>query len=349
MRDGVASTVLDTAAGDELVDEAVANRSGTVVIRPEITDEVTKTEVSIPSSAVSRISAETDAALIVSTPVADVAIPNGALDTLAGAGSAVSIVTEQVENTVVLTLTADGKAIGEIPGGLTLTVPAEDAGPGTVAVLVYEDGTRETVRRSVAGDGAVRIPLSGSATVELVDNSREFADVPAESWAADAVVFASAHELLNGTGGAAFSPQLSLSRAMLATVLYNLEGQPEQSLTYELRDVGNDAWYAASVTWAAANGIISGYGGGRFGPDDSITREQLVVMLWHYAGSPAAEGQVLNRFTDADQASGYALEALNWAVENGILNGCGNGRLDLGALADRAQAAQLMKNYLENT
>ena len=347
VQNGTASTVINAAAGSELVNEAVATGSKNVVIKPEIAGGVTKAEVSLPAATVSRIKNETEAALTVSTPIADVTIPNAALDTLSGAGGTVSIVTEQVENTVVLTLTADGKDVGNIPGGMTLTVPRENAGPGTVAVLVHEDGTRETVRWSVAEDGAVRIPLNGSATVEIVDNSKEFVDVSAESWAADAVAFTSAHELFNGTGETTFSPEQPMSRAMLATVLYNLEGCPDQGLTDGFSDVDGSAWYAASVSWAAKNGITGGYGDGQFAPDENITREQFAVMLWRYAGSSAADEQALT-FTDADQASGYAMEALCWAVANGILNGHSDGRLDPCGLATRAQAAQMMKNFIEN-
>ena len=348
VQNGTASTVVNGAAADELVDEAVANQSEAVVIRPEIDGDVTRTEVSLPASAVGRLGSETDAALTVSTPVADVTIPNAALEMLSGAGDTVSVVMERVENTVVLALTADGEALGDIPGGLTLTVPAEDAGPGTVAVLVYEDGTRETIRWSVAADGAVRIPLDGSATVEIVDNSKEFSDVSGESWAADAVAFASAHELFSGTGKTTFSPERLMSRGMLATVLYNLEGRPDQDLTDGFSDVGGDDWYAAGVSWAAANGITGGYGNGRFGPNDSVTREQFVVMLWRYAGSPEADGQTLD-CTDADRAGSYAVAALCWAVESGILRGYGDGRLDPGGVATRAQAAQILKNFIENS
>ena len=347
VRNGTAKTVLNTAAGDELVNEAVANGSENVVIKPEITGNVTKTEVSLPSSAVSRLGSETNASLTVSTPIADVTIPNESLDTLSGTGGTVSIVMEQVESTVVLTLTVGGKDVGNIPGGLTLTVSVENIGPGTVAVLIYEDGTRETIRWSVAEAGGVRIPLNGSATVEIVDNSKEFVDVPAENWAADAVAFASAHELFNGTGEATFGPELAMNRAMLATVLYNLEGRPDQELTEAFSDVSSNAWYAASVLWAAANGVVEGYGDGQFGPNVNITREQIAVMLWRYAGSPATDEQSLN-FTDAGQASSYAMEALCWAAANGIMNGHGDGRLDPGGLATRAQAAQMLKNFIEN-
>ena len=259
-----------------------------------------------------------------------------------------SVAAEKAEQSVVVTLAAGGEIVEQVPGGLTLTVPAEDAGPGTVAVLVHDDGTRETVRKSVVEDGVMSIPLSGSATVEIVDNSKEFADVSPESWEADAVAFASARELFSGTSETTFSPDQAMSRGMLATVLYRLDGSPAQELTDTFRDVGSDAWYAEGVAWAVENGIANGYSDGQFGPDESITREQFVVMLWRYAGSPESNSQVLD-FADADQVNGYAQKALCWAVEKGIVHGVGNGMLDPGGAATRAQAAQLLKNFMENT
>ncbi len=348
VQNGTASAVVSTAAGTRLVKEAIENQSQNIVIKPEITGDVTKTEVSIPASTVSQIKNQTNAALTVSAPIADVTIPNAALDTLGRAGGTVNVVTEQAEQAVVLTVTAGGKTVDSVPGGLTLTVPAGDAGPGTVAVLVHEDGTRETVQKSVVEDGKISVPLSGSATVEIVDNSKEFADVSPTSWEADAVAFASAHELFSGTSETTFSPDESMSRGMLATVLYRLEGCPDQEGAATYADVSSDAWYADGVAWVTENGIANGYGDDQFGPNDNITREQFAVMLWNYAGKPAASSQVLG-FTDADQASSYALEALCWAAENGILSGYGNGQLVPGGTATRAQAAQMLKNFMENT
>ena len=347
VQDGTASTVLDTAAGDQLVNKAVENQSKTVVIKPEITGDVTKTTVSLPARAVSRLGNETDASLTVSTPAADVTIPNEALGALSQAGGTVSVITERTENTVVLSLTADGADVGNIPGGLTLTVPVEDAGPGTVAVLVYEDGTRETIRWSVADGSAIRIPLDGSATVEIVDNSKTFSDVASDNWAADSVAFVSAHELFNGTSADTFSPSQTMTRGMLAVVLHNLENNPDTDFNGVFTDVEDGAWYAEGVSWAADRGIVTGYGNGSFGAANSITREQLAVMLWRYAGSPAAADSGLT-FTDADEVSGWALDAVSWAVENGIINGFGDGILDPGGLATRAQAAKMLKVFMES-
>ena len=121
---------------------------------------------------------------------------------------------------------------------------------------------------------------------------------------------------------------------------------PAQPLAGMFSDVVSDAWYSEAVAWAAARGIVSGYGNGLFGPGDNITREQLAVMLWRYAGSPAATNKELH-FSDAGEASNYALDALLWSVEDGIINGKGGGILDPKGLATRAQVAQMLKNYLE--
>ncbi len=348
VQDGTASTVVSSADGEQLVKEAVESQSRNIVIKPEISGDVTKAQVSIPASTVNQIKSETDASLTVSAPMADVTIPQAALDTLGSTGGTIDVVTERVDRALVLTLTADGEKVENVPGGVTLTVPAEDAGPGTVAVLVHADGTRETIRKSVAGDGKVSIPLSGSAAVEIVDNSKTFADVPPTSWAADAAAFVSARELFGGTGETTFSPDEPMSRGMLATVLYRLEGSPSQDAASGFSDVSGDAWYADGIAWAAENGIADGYGNGQFGPDESVTREQFAVMLWKYAGSPETDDQSL-AFTDADQASDYARKALLWAVRNGIMSGDGRGQLAPGETATRAEAAQMLKNFMENT
>ena len=342
-----ATASVDSTTGNEIVKQAVANRSENVIIAPKITGSVSKTEVTVPAATLEQIGSKTNANLTVSTPVADVTIPNGGLGSLSSGGGTVTVTAEQIGNSVELAIMAGGKAVQSIPGGITLTVPTSNISPGTVAVLVNTDGSRKIVRKSVATDGNIIIPLEGSAKLEIVDNSKSFADVPSTSWAADAVAFASAHELFNGTAHDQFSPNTPMSRGMLAVVLHNLENNPAQTLTNAFADVNNSAWYAEGVAWAADQGIVGGYGNGRFGPNDNITREQLAVMLWRYAGEPTPPNLRLN-FADADNVSNWAETAMRWAVDKGIINGKGNGILDPGGWATRAEVAQVLKNYLEN-
>ena len=167
------------------------------------------------------------------------------------------------------------------------------------------------------------------------------------TWYHEAVDYVLRNGLMNGYSSGTFGPNDNLSRAQFAQILFNKEGRPVVNYLLQYSDVANGAWYTEAIRWATSQGVVGGYGNGMFGPNDNITREQLAVMLWRYAGSPAATDKELH-FTDADQASGFALEALRWAVENGIINGYGDGQLAPQGLATRGQVAQMLMNFLKN-
>lgn len=164
------------------------------------------------------------------------------------------------------------------------------------------------------------------------------------TWYHDAVDYVLQKKLMDGYGNGMFGPDNILTRAQFAQILYNMEGQPAVKGNNIFSDISADAWCFPSVTWAAGQGIAGGYSNGLFGPDDSITREQLAVMLWRYAGKPAPAAKMLD-FTDADKISDYALDAFCWAVEQRIISGGNNGLLSPQGLATRAQAAQMLKNF----
>jgi hypothetical protein len=134
---------------------------------------------------------------------------------------------------------------------------------------------------------------------------------------------------------------------MLAQVLYNLENGQKTTGMAGFSDVAADAWYADAVIWASEKKIVSGYGNGKFGAGDSITREQLAVILYRYSGSSDVSA-TLESFTDAGNASTYAVDALSWAVQNGIMSGKGNGILDPKGTASRAEVATMLMNYCKN-
>lgn len=178
--------------------------------------------------------------------------------------------------------------------------------------------------------------------------SRGFTDLGSVgTWYHEAVDYVLRNGLMGGYGNGTFGPNNNLTRAQFAQILFNKEGRPVVNYLLQYGDVAEGAWYTEAIRWATSRGIVGGYGNGTFGPNDNITREQLAVMLWRYAGSPAATDKELH-FTDADQASGYALEALRWAVENGIINGYGDGQLAPQGLATRGQVAQMLMNFLKN-
>lgn len=190
------------------------------------------------------------------------------------------------------------------------------------------------------GGTTVVIPPVNKESAEM-----RFADVPDTAWFAPAVAYMVEIGLMSGVTETTFAPNDTLTRAMLAQILYNKENHPAVQVG-GFTDVAKDAWYSSAVSWCAGNGIVSGYGDGRFGPNDSITREQLVVMLWRYAGQPDSNAS-LNQFSDMGQISAYARTAMAWAVEQCIVSGS-NGALLPRTYASRAQTAQILMNYFEN-
>lgn len=136
-----------------------------------------------------------------------------------------------------------------------------------------------------------------------------------------------------------------VTRAQFAQILYNIAGKPAVTYTSQFSDVSRDKWYAAAVSWAAETGLVNGYPDGRFGPNDSIKREDIAVILFHRAGSQSAESQDLeSRFSDTDAIDDYAWDAVNWAVASGILNGHANGTLEPRGNATRTQSAVIITN-----
>ena len=346
---GTASATISDTMGAEIVEQAKENDSASVVIAPEMDADVTNTAVTLPADTLASLGNDTGADLVIATPVAQVTLPNGGLADLASAGGAITVAASVDDNTVHVNVSANGETVTDIPGGVTLTVPAETTA-GTVAVIVHDDGSREVVRKSLAEGDSVRIPLDGSATVEIVDNSKDFADVAAGSWYDDAVAFASSHELFNGTSATTFSPDTGMSRGMLAAVLCNLERGDAAGLSADFGDVSSDAWYAESIAWAAENGIISGYGDGNVGPDDLITREQMAAMLMNYAnmlGLDTSARADLSAYSDQASISSWASDTMSWAVAEGIISGMTADTLAPQGTATRAQVAAMLQRFLE--
>ena len=174
----------------------------------------------------------------------------------------------------------------------------------------------------------------------------DFTDVPNDAWYAEAVSWAQANGIMDGVSEGSFAPDGAVTRAMLVTILYRLSGSPdmpESDWGYAYEDVDASAWYAAAVYWARMNGVADGVSDTQFDPDGDITREQLVTMLYRYAGSPATE-YVLD-YPDTAQVSAYATDAMRWAVENGIINGTSDGMLDPYGAATRSQMAAIVMRY----
>ena len=177
-----------------------------------------------------------------------------------------------------------------------------------------------------------------------------FTDVSTSDWFYSDVMFVYENGLFSGTDSRSFSPNASMTRAMLVTVLYRLEGEPAGTGSSSFSDVRSGSYYEKAVAWAAANGIVTGTGSTSFSPDAKVTREQLAAILYRYAQYKKLDtdaGAKLDSFFDAGNVSGYASEALSWAVSEGLINGA-SGRLMPKGDATRAQVAAILHRFVEN-
>ena len=215
---------------------------------------------------------------------------------------------------------------------VTVKIPTENRPTaGTVAAIVNPDGTREILLDAIIDRDGVTVTLDKDATIEIFDNAKSFTDVPSSSWAKESIDFVTARELFAGVSDTEFGHNSPMTRAMLMTVLARLDGQDTS---------GGATWYEKGMNWAIAKGISDGTN-----PNGTITREQLAAMLYRYAGSPATSGS-LDIFLDSGRVSPYAVDALRWAVEQGIISGMGDGTLDPQGNATRAQVAAMLMRFM---
>ena len=218
-------------------------------------------------------------------------------------------------------------------GETKIEIPVSDVNSGTVAVIVHPDGTEEIVKDSKPTEDGVQLTVNGSATVKIIDNSKDFRDTR-DHWSRDEVNFVASREIFNGVGGNNFGVNQPMTRGMVNTVLARLAG-------IDTTPKNGQKWYEVGTAWAKENGISDGTN-----PEASVTREQLATLLYRFSGTPEVRGNLL--FNDAHEVSAYSQDALLWATQNGILNGVGNNCVAPSADAQRAQVAAMMARYLKN-
>ena len=221
----------------------------------------------------------------------------------------------------------------DLPSGTAVQVeiPVKRVTSGTVAVLVKDNGTEEVIKTSLTTENGVAVTLSDGDTVKIVDNSKTFTDVPGSYWGSEYIDFVTSREIFSGTGGNTFSPDASMTRGMIVNVLAAYDGADTSS--------NGGAWYEAGRQWAMSNGISDGTN-----MDSALTREQLAVMLWNYAGKSAAGS--LSGYTDAASISDWAVQAMAWCVEQGIISGM-DGGLNPQGTATRAQVATMLMQFCQ--
>lgn len=245
------------------------------------------------------------------------------------------------------------KKISSFDGNLTIEIPY--TGSEHVGVWYLNDEGELEKLESTFANGLVTFVLDHLSLYVIGEDKapafiNPFTDVNTGDWFYDDVKYAYENGLMVGTGTINFSPNLETTRGMIVTILHRLEGSPNVSGANIFADVAGGKWYSNAVKWAAENRIVAGYGNGKFGPEDSITREQMAVILMNYAklkGYDVSAKTNLEKFTDSSEVSDWATNALAWANAKGLINGISSEILAPQGLATRAQVAAILHRFIE--
>ena len=187
---------------------------------------------------------------------------------------------------------------------------------------------------------SLTIPASAAGSFADVSPTRD-------AWCYTQVMQASEAGLMNGYGSSLFGKNDPITRGQMVQILYNYYGE-DCGTNSGFSDVPSSAWYAKAVTWASKNGVASGYSNSTFGPNNQLTREQMVTILYNVAGRPATNTSALAQFNDRGQVAAYAVNGFSWAVSNKVVSGTSNTTLSPRGTATRAQVAVILIRYLEN-
>lgn len=213
--------------------------------------------------------------------------------------------------------------------------------------------TEEYVKPSITQISAeATIPSYEETEMSLAKLASDtFNDIKTNDWYAESVGSIINMNLMCGTSPTTFAPKSLFDRSMMATILYRLAGQPTITYKESFKDVESEAWYSNAVLWSSANHIINGYGNGKYGPNDPITREQVVTVFYRYAENiflnVTAEDELMENFHDEGDVSCFASEAMEWALTNDIIHGTPDGMLNPKATATRAEVATMMIRAIE--
>ena len=254
--------------------------------------------------------------------------------------------------------------------GETVTITVDPDSGYRLADLTVKDSSGTELELEYIGNGKYTFVMpEGAVTVDAdftritnvkppVDEPEEpqetelpFVDVDDSDWFYDSVYYVYTNGLMDGVSTTQFAPNSNLTRGMVVTILYRLEGEPRVTGSSGFTDVASGAWYADPVTWAAANGIVNGVSDTEFAPNTDITREQLAAILFRYAeykGYDVSGRDSLTGYTDRGSISAYALDAMRWAVDEGLITGMTATTIVPQGTATRAQCATMLMRFIEN-
>jgi FOG: WD40-like repeat len=379
----VSGKVASAAVTDQKITEAIQalgkSPEDELVIEPVFSDDAPTLVLSISKASVQSIVSATSAALRIQGPDAALSIPNDTLASIAKqmAGDRLEIKTSLLPQSslpallgklsgdgasaVEITLVSQGQKITRF-GGATLLVriPAGNGFPlnSPCGVLsISEDGNRETLGGTCLNRDGRRVVETAAAHlsifIALPRAAVRFDDVPLDFWCYDAVSYVTENGLFHGTGPSAFSPNAAMTRAMLVTVLYRLDGTPapDAARAPAFTDIQSGNWCGDAVAWASQNGIVNGYSAVLFGKDDPVSRQQLAAILYRYAAYhryDTGKSADLSDYTDMADVAGWAASPLRWARAEGLMNGSTVSTLSPSGQATRAQVAAILSRFCKN-
>ena len=211
--------------------------------------------------------------------------------------------------------------------------------------------TVETVPSVTPSPQPSDTPVTPSPKPSDTPTIKAYVDVPKTgTWYSEAVYYATEKGYMAGTGNNKFSPDGTVTRGTIAQILYAAEGKPAVTKENQFSDVASNQWYAKAVNWAAEKKLVAGYGGGKFGPNDPVTRQQMVAIMYQYAkmkGYDLTANANLSGFKDQSKISKWAMEPMKWAVGHKIISGTGNG-IEPNGTATRAQIAVILQAFDKN-
>ncbi|MDR1329169.1 MAG: S-layer homology domain-containing protein, partial [Oscillospiraceae bacterium] len=389
----VAEAVADAAkavADAKTSGDANAIAEVKIIAKAETAETVKSAEVNIPAEAVKAVAEAKDLILTIESDVSTVTLDTATLTAIAEAakaGETIKIAAETVDTTVSLNerqrekvgdnpvievnITVGTTAITNLGGTVTVSVPYTP--PATVAesdqdlLTVYyldDDGNITEMKGAKydAATGKITFATTHFSKFLISEWINPFTDIAKGEWYYKAARYAYSNALITGTTDTTFAPQATLTRAMLATILYRntvgggVHTAPPPPET-PVPDVVSNQWYTPAIAWASSNGLITGVGNNKFAPNDPITREQFATLLYRYTqwsdagnGTPRAASPTdanLSAYTDVANISDWAQEAMAWVVSTGLITGRTETTLAPEISATRAEAAMLLQRCLE--
>lgn len=382
--DGKAVGTVDAAEVKELleeavkkIEEAIAGGDKNVVAEIDLdmrtggSEDVKAAELTVKADGLALLAERGDVVVTVQSDIWDITFDNATLKGLAAEskGKDLIIIQETLDaaaldgpqreaagdNPVVsLSVSLGDSRVSEFNGAVTVKAPYSP--PAGMAAADYD---LLTVYRLDAGGGIVEMDTAsydaktgimsfetgGPSTFFVSEWLSPFDDARRGDWYYKAMRFVYSEGLMTGVTDDEFAPNTNLSRAMLVTVLYRYEGEPETAGGTGFTDATDGMWYSDAVAWAVGNGIVKGYGDGLFGTNESITREELATILYRYSEQTDDGAGGLDGYDDGELTSDWATDALRWAVDEGVMQGKSETAIDPLGTATRAETATMLMRY----